>query len=64
MSGIGFRALTWAGHDFIDSVRDPETWAKTKKTAAGAGGFTVDLLKDLAKGLIKKKIEEHTGIKL
>jgi hypothetical protein len=35
--------LTWAGHDFLDSVRDPETWAKTKKAAAGAGGCTVDL---------------------
>ena len=28
-----------------------------------AGGFTVDLLKDLAKGLIKKQIEERTGVK-
>lgn len=64
MIGIGFRCLTPAGHDFLDSVRDPETWAKTKKAAAGAGGFTVDLLKDLAKGFIKKQIEEKTGIKL
>jgi hypothetical protein len=34
-----------------------ETWAKTKKAAAEAGGFTVDLLKDLPKGFIKKQIE-------
>ena len=45
-------------HDFLDSVRDPETWAKTKKAAAGAGGFTVELLRDLAKGFVKKQIEE------
>jgi Hypothetical protein (DUF2513) len=64
MIGIGFRSLTWDGHDFLDSVRDPETWAKTKKGAVAAGGFTVDLLKDLAKGLIKKQIEEYTGVKL
>ena len=56
--------LTWQGHDFLDSVRDPETWSKTKKGAAAAGGFTVDLLKDLAMGLIKKQIEEYTGVKL
>ncbi len=62
--GIGFRCLNPAGHDFLDSVRDPETWAKTKKAAAGAGGFTMDILKDLAKGLIKKQIEEKIGIKL
>jgi hypothetical protein len=64
MRGIGFRCLTWEGHDFLDSVRDPEVWVKTKKGAAAAGGFTVDLLKDLAKGLVKKQIEEFTGVKL
>ncbi len=56
--------LTWAGHDYLDSVRDPEIWRQTKAGAAKAGGFTIDLLKELAKGLIKKKIEEHTGVKL
>lgn len=56
--------LTWKGHDFVDSVRDEEVWAKTKKGAEEARGFTIDLLKDLAKGLVKKKIEEHTGITL
>jgi hypothetical protein len=62
--GLGFRRLTWAGHDFLDSVRDPEVWAKTKKGAIAAGGFTFDLLKDLAKGFLKKQIEERTGVTL
>ncbi len=56
--------MTWAGHDFVDSVRDPEVWAKTKKGAEAAGGFTVDLLKDLAKGFLKKQVEELTGVKV
>ena len=64
MEGFIFRSLTWSGHDFVDSVRSPEVWAKTKKGAEAAGGFTVDLLKDLAKGFIKKQIEEYTGVKL
>ncbi|CAO3428622.1 hypothetical protein [Azospirillum argentinense] len=63
MKGVGFSCLTPSGHDFIDSIRDPETWTKTKKAAAGAGGFTIDLLKDLAKGFIKKQVEELTGVK-
>lgn len=54
--------ITWRGHDFLDSVRDPEVWQKTKDGAAVAGGFTVDLLGDLAKGFIKTKIKQHTGI--
>ena len=59
-----FERLSVAGHDFVDSVRSPEVWAKTKKGAEAAGGFTVDLLKDLAKGFIKKQIEDMTGVKL
>src|ERR1700730_4899614 len=40
MMGIGFRSLTWSGHDFLDSVRSPDVWDKTKKVASAAGGFT------------------------
>ena len=59
-----FRQISWKGHDFLDSVRDPKLWEKTKKGAEAAGGFTVDLLADLAKGFVKKQIEDHTGVKL
>ncbi|HTV34223.1 MAG TPA: DUF2513 domain-containing protein [Methylocella sp.] len=61
---IVFRQISWQGHDFLDSVRDPKIWEKTKSGAEAAGGFTVDLLKDLAKGFIRKQIEEYTGVKL
>lgn len=56
--------LTWQGHDFLDSVRDPVIWLATKDGAKKAGGFSLELLGALAKGLIKKKIEEHTGVQL
>lgn len=59
---IYVKGLTWSGHDFLDSVRDPEIWAKTKKGAEEAKGFTFDLLKDLAKGFIRTQIKERTGI--
>nr|WP_294550048.1 DUF2513 domain-containing protein [uncultured Rhodopila sp.] len=62
--GFIIRNVTWSGHDFLDTVRDPEIWARTKKGAAAAGGFTIDLLKDLAKGLVRKQIEDRTGVKL
>jgi hypothetical protein len=56
--------LTWKGHEFVDSVRDPKIWTKTKDGALAAGGFTLDLLKDLAQGFLKKQIEERTGVTL
>lgn len=63
---IRFRSLTWAGHGFLEAVRDPETWAETKRSAASvaAGGFTMDLLRDLATSFIKKKIEDVTGAEI
>jgi len=56
--------LTWYGHDFLDSVRDAEIWRKTKEAAETAGGFTFSLISDIAKGLIKTKVEKHTGVEL
>jgi len=64
--GLGFAitGLTWEGHEFLDTVRDPEIWRKTKEGASKAGGFTVGLLAELAKGFVRTQIEKHTGVKL
>jgi hypothetical protein len=56
---VAVRNLTSEGHDFLDSVRDPEIWRRTKACAVKAGGFTVDILKELAKSLIKAAIQQH-----
>lgn len=64
MNGILFRRLTWTGHDFVDAVRDEDIWNKTKEGALAAGGFSFDLVKDLAKGFIRKKVETLTGVEL
>jgi len=50
--------LTMPGHDFLDSIRDPALWEKTKEAANEAGGFTLELLG------IKTQIERHTGVQL
>lgn len=62
--GVTFRRLSWDGHDYLDAIRDPEIWRKTKGGADAVGSLTFDLVRDLAKGFIKTKIEEHTGVKL
>jgi len=40
--------LTWEGHEFLDSVRNPETWLKTKEGAHKIGSWSVSLLSDMA----------------
>ena len=39
-SGIVFLALTWEGHDFLDSAREPKVW-DTVKGYAGKVSFAV-----------------------
>ena len=64
MLGITFTKLSWEGADFLDAVRDPEIWRRTKAGAEQAGSFSFELVKDLAKGFINKKIQERTGVEL
>ncbi len=56
------KRLTWAGHEFLDDVRDPEVWRRTKEGAQSVGSFSLDVLAALAKGFIKKRIKDTTGI--
>jgi hypothetical protein len=49
---------------FLDSVRNQDVWSKTKEAALAAGGFTIKLLADIAKTVLKKQIEDHTGYDL
>ena len=56
--------LTWSGHDFLDNIRDPDIWLKTKEGAKASGGFTIDILSALAKGFVKQKIQHHTGVEI
>lgn len=56
--------VTWAGHDFLDSVRDPAIWKKVKAGATSAGGFSIELMKGFAKALIKEQFQKLTGMPL
>jgi Hypothetical protein (DUF2513) len=59
--GTAFRSLSWAGHDFLDSVRSPDVWEKTRKVAAAAGGLTIDLLMATAKTYLEVKVKGLIG---
>ncbi|SIQ66122.1 DUF2513 domain-containing protein [Pseudomonas flexibilis] len=59
-----FKRLTWRGHDFVDAVRDEEVWRRTREGALAAGGWSLDLLRDLAKGYIRKKAADLCDVQL
>lgn len=56
--------ITFLGYDYLDTIRDPELWSQTKEAALNAGGWTLDLLSEIAKGFIKSKILKHTGVEI
>ena len=53
--------LTKHGHDFVDTVRDPAIWNKTKAVAKKTGAATLDAMFTIGKGLLKGAIKKHTG---
>ena len=57
-------ALNDAGHEFLESIRDPDVWQKTKEGANRIGSFGIDLIKNLAKGYLKTKIKNLTGVEI
>ena len=57
--------LTNQGHDHLEAIRDPGLWAKTKDAIAETGGnATLEIMKDLAVGFLRKKIQQNTGIEM
>ncbi len=56
--------LTYNGHEFLDTVRDPEMWREIKDAAKKIGASSVQLLWELGKGLVKLKAQQHLGISL
>jgi hypothetical protein len=57
-----FRRLNFRGHDFLDTVRDPEAWRRVKAGANQVKDWSFDTLKDIARGLVSKKIKDLSGI--
>ncbi len=64
MIGIVFTRLSWEGHDFLDAVRDPEIWKKTKGRADAIGSWTFEIVKELAKAYKKQKVAQYGGVSI
>jgi hypothetical protein len=57
--------LTNQGHDFLEATRDEGLWQKTKDAVSETGGnASLEIVRQLAVGFLKKKISQHTDIDL
>lgn len=49
--------LTWAGHEFLDAVRDDTTWATAKsRVASTVGSASLQILQAVATSIIMAKL--------
>jgi hypothetical protein len=50
-------SITWRGHEFLETVRDPAIWQKTKAGAAKLGSFSLSIIGEIAKAAIVAKAQ-------
>lgn len=54
---LSVKGLTWAGQDFLDSMRDSKIWRKAKTVISKTlGSTTLDLIKEVCHELSKKAL--------
>ncbi|NOJ41383.1 DUF2513 domain-containing protein [Bradyrhizobium australiense] len=53
--------ITADGHDFLDSTRQPDIWAKAKSIAKSRGAETLRFAWDIAKSIVNAEITRHIG---
>ena len=50
------KGLTFAGHEFLDDIRDQEIWNKTKERAKGIASVGLSFIWEIAKAEIRGKL--------
>ena len=50
------RHLTWAGHEFLDSAREPGRWNQAKQLLEKAGGASIAVWTAVLTDMVKKNL--------
>jgi hypothetical protein len=59
-----FSRLSPEGHDFVDAVREPSVWSRTKAAVEKIGGWTLPIVAEIAKGYLKERAKDVLGLDL
>ena len=51
--------LTWKGHEYLDSIRDPKVWKQTKAISKKAGSVSFEFLVEIAKGVAREALRAN-----
>ncbi|WP_434676236.1 DUF2513 domain-containing protein [Pseudomonas sp. D3-10] len=56
--------LTYKGHEFLDAIRDPEIWRRTKEGAEKSGVAGLGFLVEIGKAYCKQMLKDKLGVDL
>lgn len=56
IKGFDIARITFAGYDYLDSIRNAKIWYKVKQKIAAVGGATLDIVKAAAIEEVKKEL--------
>jgi hypothetical protein len=56
-AGISYYSISWDGQEFLDVARDNTRWDKAKDAMAQAGGFALDVMKQLLIQYLKAELK-------
>lgn len=59
--GYTIRALSWNGHKFADTIRDPKIWKNTKKVLSHLESVSITFLSNVASKVLENYIDKHIG---
>lgn len=48
------QGLTWNGHQFLDTIRDPKVWKKTKEIASKLTSVSITMLSSIGSQVLTK----------
>lgn len=54
--------LTFAGHEFLSSVRSPGIWERLKDAASDGGTACVQVIGEIAVEILKEQIKQKIGL--
>ena len=51
--------ITFSGHQFLEKIRDNQVWQKTKNVAGSIGTRALDLIAQIATGVLTELVNKH-----
>lgn len=55
------KTITWTGQEYLDSVRDPRVWSRTKQALSAVGAVTLKVVEETAAMVSLALIKEQLG---